>query len=281
MCYQRISLFSGIPYNTIVITIPQRFQAVYGTSPLGAGVRLIPFNFLIAFASVFVNILAAKARIKPIYLLFIGSMLQLIGLALFTTLTDDTKISAAIYGYEIISGFGVGMVIGICLIIPPHVVKTRDLGMLLLQSTKSPRYNLENLMLIVFFTTAVASGALLQSRMFGGALGLAVASNVLNNHLRSSLTGIISAETLDALLQSTASIQLLPPEMQRQVLAAFSDGYNLQMKIMTGFAGAQLLTVGLLWRKNQISVVGEQAELDAEVKNLEKTDKVEEPLRTT
>ncbi|KAL9123684.1 MAG: hypothetical protein Q9217_006910 [Psora testacea] len=125
------------------------------------------------------------------------------------------------------------------------------------------------------------NGALLQSRMFGGALGLAIASNVLNNHLRSSLASIISAEKLDALLQSTASIQLLPPETQRQVLAAFSDGYNLQMKIMTGFAGAQLLTVGLLWRKNQISVVGEKTVADGEARNLEKTDGVDEPLRTT
>jgi hypothetical protein len=133
----RISLFSGIPYNTVVITIPQRFQAVYGTTPLGAGVRLIPFNFLISFASVFVNILAAKARIKPIYLLLVGSALQLIGLALFTTITNDTTIPAAIYGYEIISGFGVGMVIGICLVIPPHVVETRDLGMVLSQNMKS------------------------------------------------------------------------------------------------------------------------------------------------
>ena len=132
----RISLFSGIPYNTVVITIPQRFQAVYGTSPLGAGVRLIPFNFLISFASVFVNILAAKARIKPIYLLLVGSALQLIGLTLFTTIPDDTTVPAAIYGYEIISGFGIGMVIGICLVIPPHVVETRDLGMVLSQSTE-------------------------------------------------------------------------------------------------------------------------------------------------
>lgn len=125
----RISLFSGIPHNTLVIAIPQRFQAVYGTSPLGAGVRLLPFNFLIAFATVFVNVIAAKARIKPIYLLLTGSALQLIGLALFTTISNETIIPSAIYGYEIISGFGIGMVIGISLVIPPHVVETRDLGM--------------------------------------------------------------------------------------------------------------------------------------------------------
>lgn len=108
-------------------------------SPFKAGVRLIPFNFLLAFAAVFVNFLAAKARIKPIYLFMVGSALQLIGLALFTTISDATVIPAAIYGYEIITGFGIGMVIGISLLIPPHVVETRDLGMVSLLNTQTPR----------------------------------------------------------------------------------------------------------------------------------------------
>lgn len=125
----RISLFSGIPHNTLVIALPQRFQAVYQTSPLGAGVRLLPFNFLIAFATVFVNVVAAKTRVKPIYLLLTGSALQLIGLALFSTVARGTTVPPEIYGYEILSGFGVGMVIGISLVIPPHVVEARDLGM--------------------------------------------------------------------------------------------------------------------------------------------------------
>ena len=106
--------------------------------------------------------------------------------------------------------------------------------------------------------SAVASGALLQFRIFGGALGLAVAANVLNNHLRSALAGVIPTDELSRLLQSTASIGALPADVRRQVLTAFSDGYNLQMKIMAGFAGAQLLSVGALWRKNQITVVGEK-----------------------
>ena len=129
--------------------------------------------------------------------------------------------------------------------------------------------------------TAVASGALLQFRIFGGALGLAIASNVLNNHLKSSLAGLVSADDLSKLLQSTAAIRLLPTELQARVLAAFSDGYNLQMKIMAGFAGAQLLTVGTLWRKNQISVVGEKALPGEEVKNVGKTNAAEKPHPTS
>lgn len=114
-------------------------------------------------------------------------------------------------------------------------------------------------MLMLYSTTAVAGGALIQFRMFGGALGLAVASNVLNNHFRSSLVKVVTADQLSTLMRSTATIRLFSPEIQAQIIQVLSDGYNMQMKIMAGFAGAQLLTVGTLWRKKQISVVSEKA----------------------
>lgn len=118
-----------MPYNIIVINIPQRFQELYGTSPFEAGVRLIPFNFLIAVGVVVANVSAAKTRISPIYLLFIGSTIQLIGLALFSTLSSDSHIPSVIYGWEVLSGLGIGIVFGILLLIPPQVVEQRDLGM--------------------------------------------------------------------------------------------------------------------------------------------------------
>lgn len=71
---------------------------------------------------------------------------------------------------------------------------------------------------------------------------------------------MIGPERLAAMLQSTAAIHEFPPEMQKFVLDAFADGYNLQMKIMTGFAGVQLLAVGLLWRKKLISVMGTRSD---------------------
>lgn len=82
----------------------------------------------------------------------------------------------------------------------------------------------------------------------------------MNSSLTSRLTGAIGPERLAAVLLSTAAIQGFPLEMQKSVLDAFAEGYNLQMKIMTGFAGLQLMSVGMLWRKKQISVVGKSKE---------------------
>lgn len=237
-----LSFLSGIPYNIIVIDIPQRLQTVHGISPLGAGVRLIPFNFMIALGCILINVFAMKTRIAPIYLVFAGSIIQLVGIALLSTLSSTNIMAPApsvIYGWEILSGFGIGMVWGMLLVIPPHVVERRDL--------------------------AISSGALLQFRVFGGALGLAIASAVMNSRLSSHLSHSISSEYLAAVLQSTEAIKGFPVDVQRLVLETFAEGYNLQMKMLAGFAGLQVLCVGLLWRGKaqggQISVVEEEEEL--------------------
>lgn len=81
----------------------------------------------------------------------------------------------------------------------------------------------------------------------------------MNSTLTSRLTRAIDPEKLAAVLQSTTALRDFPTEMQKLILNAFADGYNLQTKIMAGFAGAQLVTVGMLWRKQQISVVSQKS----------------------
>ncbi len=242
-----------------MINIPQRFQGVYGTSAFQAGVRLIPFNFLIAVGSVLVNIFAAITRISPIYLLLAGSIIQLVGLALFSTLSNDLTIPSVIYGWQVLSGFGIGVLMGILILFPPQVVEPRDLG----KFSQRHAFRFPFLGLVADWTIkshekAVSSGALLQFRVFGGALGIAIVSSAMNSFLTSRLKGAIGPERLAAVLQSMAAIREFPPEMQILVLKAFADGHNLQMKILTGFAAFQVLAVGMLWQKKQISVVGKK-----------------------
>lgn len=123
----RMSFLSGVPYNIIVIDIPQRFQTINSISPFSSGLRLIPFNFSISIASIIVNIIA-KRRIPPIILLLIGSIIQLVGMSLFSTLPENGTLPDTIYGWEVLTGFGMGWVMGICLLLPPAVVEGRDLG---------------------------------------------------------------------------------------------------------------------------------------------------------
>ena len=126
----RIFFFTEILHNIIVIMILQRFQTIYGISPLKTDIWLISFNFLIAFETVFVNRLAVKTKIKSIYLFMIELAFQLIDIAFHIIIFDDIMtISASIYGFEVIAKLDINMMIDISFVIPPHVVEMRDLDM--------------------------------------------------------------------------------------------------------------------------------------------------------
>lgn len=130
---------SGIPYNILIINIPQRFQELDGASPMAAAVRLIPFNLLIAITCVMVNIFVMKTGVPCIWVLLFGSIVQVGGLAWFCVLPDDGTLPSTIYGCQVLTGFGIGCVLGITLLMPPLVVEKRDLGMSGLLASKYAR----------------------------------------------------------------------------------------------------------------------------------------------
>jgi hypothetical protein len=111
--------------------LPQRFQLVYGTSGLEAGVRLIPFTAVIPIGSIFASVLAGRAKIPPVYLLIFGSVLQVLGFALIGTLPSTLDIPSRIYGFQILAGWGCGINFSLLFILIPFVNEKRDNGKLL------------------------------------------------------------------------------------------------------------------------------------------------------
>lgn len=110
--------------------IPQRFQLVYGTSGLNAGVRLIPFTITIPFGAILASILAGKLKIPALYIVISGSILQIIGFSLLGTLPSTLEIPARIYGGEFIAGLGGGINFALLFVMIPFVNESRDRGML-------------------------------------------------------------------------------------------------------------------------------------------------------
>ncbi|OAG06096.1 MFS multidrug transporter-like protein [Paraphaeosphaeria sporulosa] len=221
-----LSLLSGAPYIVEIIDIPQRFQTL-GVDAFGAGVRLIPFNLLIALGAVAVNIVAGKSGIPPIVLLSVGVAFQLTGVCLLSTLTSVTSIPSAIYGYQVLTGLGIGIMFGLCLVLPPAVAKSRDL--------------------------ALCAGAVLQFRVLGGALALAVATTVWNNYATTRLQHLLPPDQLSMILKSTGAVSLLPEPAKRQVMEVLVRSYNQRTRVLIGFTAAQFVAVMMLWRRPQIS----------------------------
>lgn len=94
---------------------------------------------------------------------------------------------------------------------------------------------------------AVAMGSVVQFRIMGGAVGLAIVTSVLNSYIKSHLSASVTPQQLGSILQSANAINMLDSTMQSTVRAIFGHGYNLQMKVMIGFAAAQIPASLLMW----------------------------------
>lgn len=124
----RTCFLCGMPFNVLIVNIPQRMQSVNGLSAVQAGVRLLPFSVVAPAASIATSVLAGKRRVPFICFLLIGGSLQLIGAGLLISLPPSSHFHAAQYGYEAIAGAGMGVSFGILFLGVPFAVDKRDLG---------------------------------------------------------------------------------------------------------------------------------------------------------
>lgn len=106
--------------------------------------------------------------------------------------------------------------------------------------------------LIQNLPTAVAMGAIAQFRVLGGSIGLAIVTAIQHSYLRSHLTKFLAGNLVEAVLDSSTAIAGLTGETQVRVRETYGDSYNLQMNVLAGLAGAQLLSTLLMIQKDPI-----------------------------
>lgn len=123
-----MTFLAGVPFNVVVIYLPQRLQIVSGKSALEAGIHLLPYTFGAAFGAVLANVLGSKRGLAIAHILLMGAVLQVLGLSLLATLPTSSTFPKKGYGYATISGVGMGMSFGILVLSTPFMVAQEDLG---------------------------------------------------------------------------------------------------------------------------------------------------------
>ena len=98
----------------------------------------------------------------------------------------------------------------------------------------------------------MGTGIVAQFRMLGGLIALSIVTCVSTPVIRHKLSHILSALQVETLLDQTEVLGLLPEAKQEIVRRIFGQGYNLQMRILIGFAVAQFPAVALMWRRKAI-----------------------------
>ena len=126
LIFSRTVFFTGAPLTVAIVEIPIRAQAVNGVSALIAGVRLVPFAVLVPTGIFLTSGVTGKAKIPPIYLLLIGSAIQVIGFALLSTSSVAREEKTSQYVYQGIAGLGVGINLACLTLMSAFVVEARD-----------------------------------------------------------------------------------------------------------------------------------------------------------
>jgi len=96
---------------------------------------------------------------------------------------------------------------------------------------------------------AVVMGAITQIRVLGGTLSLAISATLLSNWVKSRLPEFLGPQQLAALLRSSQALEAFDPEIRARVRFVYAGAYNQQMILLTGFAAASLLSLGLSFEK--------------------------------
>ncbi|KAF2829410.1 MFS multidrug transporter-like protein [Ophiobolus disseminans] len=225
-----ISIFlTGMPFTVSVIQIPLRFQAVDALSPLQAGIRLLPYAILNPIGSILAPWIAKRFQTPPMYIMLLGASMQVVGAVLLSTTPTNRHVPSEYYAYEGIAGLGTGLNLACLIVMTPFAADKRD--------------------------KAVAMSAMVQSRVLGGALGLAIVTSVFTGYVHRQLTNAAFPESeIRTILGSTRGFAGIDDRKAHIARTIFAKGHNVQMVIVAGFSGAQILAALLLWSKPQIII---------------------------
>jgi hypothetical protein len=214
---------------------------VNNESPWQAGVRLIPFAVAVPVGIALVAVVCGKRRLPIMYMQYVGLIFQVLALVFMSRLTLDRISWKGQYGLQFLLGVGCGHSFAVTALMTNAIIEKRDLG----------EYGGHLLARTCELTVAPATStaAIVQMRMLGGALILALVTAVMNNNLKNTLIDVLPAEQLVHVFHTTEAIASLSGPLKTTVRETFLKGYNMQLRILLGFAAAQLPFTLLMWQK--------------------------------
>ncbi|GLA77668.1 hypothetical protein AtubIFM55763_009858 [Aspergillus tubingensis] len=215
-----IGFFSTGPAITILyIELPQRFQTVNNFTPIEAGLRVLAFGVGSPAGAFCCSVLAGRLRTPFVHLTLAGSVLQIVGAFLLSSVPPTVNAWPGEYGYMVLTGLGTGISIAALYMAVPLVVRHRE--------------------------QAIVMGLTLQARMLGASLGIAIVNSILTNYVKGHLAPAEAAADPNHLTG-------LPMSVQEAIRTAYAHGYNRQMYAVGACGVVQLFGVALMWKKDQV-----------------------------
>lgn len=90
--------------------------------------------------------------------------------------------------------------------------------------------------------------------MLGGALALAIITAIMNQNLQHTLSGALTVPQLTEVFRTTLSIAQLPEPTRETVRSTFMNCFNMQLRILVGFAAAEVPFTLMMWQKEPLRI---------------------------
>lgn len=178
------------------------------------------------------------------HLTLAGSVLQIVGAFLLSSVPPTVNAWPGEYGYMVVTGLGTGLSIAALYMAVPLVVRHREQG-----QSDTIRGSSSNASLSRPTPTdillAIVMGLTLQARMLGASLGIAIVNSILTNYVKGHLAPAEAAADPNHLTG-------LPMSVQEAIRTAYAHGYNRQMYAVGACGVVQLFGVALMWKKDQV-----------------------------
>ncbi|KFY61277.1 hypothetical protein V496_05082 [Pseudogymnoascus sp. VKM F-4515 (FW-2607)] len=210
--------------------IPLFFQFTQGDSALQAGVRILPYIFLMVFGCI-VNgaVLSKYGYYMPWYLG--GGILFVIGSALMYTV-DSSSTAAQVYGFSILLGVGVGVFCQASFSVAQGTVKPEEIPS--------------------------AVGFITCAQITGITIAIAIANSVFLNGAEEGISKLLPDVPRDQIQSSIVGVgskfvQSLPLAMRQQVLDAIIEAMS-KAYVLCITAGALAIVLSLFLKRERLFV---------------------------
>ncbi|KAK4204928.1 major facilitator superfamily domain-containing protein [Triangularia verruculosa] len=233
-----VTALTGFPYLLAVYAFPIRFQVVHNKSPFEAGLMLLPMLASSALGTVTASVInngGITGKKKPRFFetFLMACLIMLIGCAAQTTVgTSDgynTTFEAKDPGLLALIGFGFGMsACGATMFV-----------------------NLESRI----GDHASAQGIIVQFRILGGSIGIAVSSAILGDKLRSAVgnTAKVPSFILTHIASSANGIQPFSNKEWADIRTVYTAALRKDMMISCGVLAAAVVCSLFVYRRYWLS----------------------------
>ncbi|KAI8632423.1 major facilitator superfamily transporter [Xylariaceae sp. FL1651] len=226
------TMFLGFPFILVVYALPLRFQVVNGKDALIAGVMLLPMLGSSAIGSAISGRVNRK-KDRSFETLLIATSLMVLGCGLLTTVSGSVDLEPKALGFLVFIGLGFGLSVTTTTMLASLQPSLRD--------------------------HAPAQGIVAQVRVFGGSLGIAASSAILEIQLGGSVT----PQQISSLESGGAD---LTPSQLDAIRKAYSSAFREDMRVCTVIAGIALLwALGTYSRKRLVHSERREQQIKEEI----------------